>query len=139
MTTIFVVWNDKRITGIPIIDDQHRGILSTMNSLFYFMRKRSSTNTIINLTTSLEQHINIHFAVEENMLRETRYDKAEEHAKYHIEISKKMRTLSAKLRHSGNAADLLIFLKTLWKDHIEVHDMAYKQHVDSFLRSRYDA
>ena len=50
-----------------------------------------------------------------------------------------MQALSARLRHSGNADDLLSFLKTWWKDHIEVHDRAYTQHVISYLRERYAA
>lgn len=139
MTTVFVVWNDNRATGIPLIDEQHRSILSTMNSLFHFMRKKDGAKSIIPLITTLEQHIHLHFLTEENLLRETQYAGVEEHAQHHIELSKKMKMLSARLRHSGDAEDLLAFLKTWWKDHIEVHDRAYTQHVVSYLRNRYAA
>ena len=139
MTTVFVVWNNNRATGIPLIDEQHRSIIATMNSLFYFMRKKDGGKTIIPLVTTLEQHINLHFMAEENLLRATQYAHVEEHTKYQDEISKKMKILSAQLRHSGNAGDLLAFLKTWWKEHIEVHDRAYTQHVMSYLQSRYDA
>jgi hemerythrin-like metal-binding domain len=139
MTPMFVVWNENRSSGIPIIDEQHRSIIATMNSLFYFMRKDDGKRSIIPLVTILEQHINIHFMAEENLLRETQYEGLEEHTRYHADIAKRLRCLSAKLRHTGNAADLLAFLKDWWKDHIEVHDRAYTEHVVQFLRSKYDA
>ncbi len=139
MTTVFVVWNDSRATGIPLIDEQHRGIMATMNSLFHFMRKNDGVKGIIPLVTTLEHHINLHFMAEENLLRATQYERVEEHTKYQTEISKKMKILSAQLRHSGNAGDLLDFLKTWWKEHIEVHDRAYAPHVISYLQSQYDA
>ena len=139
MTTVFVVWNDSRAMGLPLIDEQHRNIISTMNSLFYVMRKNDGTKPLIPLVTTLEQHIHHHFITEENLLRETQYAGVEEHTHYHSELLKKMQALSARLRHSGNADDLLSFLKTWWKDHIEVHDRAYTQHVISYLRERYAA
>ena len=103
------------------------------------MRKKDGAKSIIPLVTTLEQHIHLHFLTEENLLRETQYADVEEHAQHHSELSKKMKILSARLRHSGDAEDLLTFLKTWWKDHIEVHDRAYAQHVVSYLQSRYAA
>lgn len=139
MTPTIVVWNESRSSGIPIIDEQHRSILATMNSLFYFMRKDDGKRSIIPLVTILEQHIHIHFMAEENLLRETRFAGLEEHTRYHADIAKRLQALSAKLRHTGNAADLLVFLKDWWKEHIEVHDRTYAEHVVQFLQSKYDA
>lgn len=139
MTTVFAVWNDNRATGIPLIDEQHGSILSAMNSLFRFLRKNDGGKSIVPLVTTLEQHIHLHFLTEENLLRETQYDDVEEHARHHAELLKRMKTLSAKLRHSGDAEELLAFLKTWWKEHIEVHDRAYTEHVVAYLRNRYAA
>ena len=137
MTTVFVVWNDSRATGIPLIDEQHRNILSAMNALFHVMRKNDGAKPLVPLVTTLEQHMHHHFMTEENLLRETQYAGVEEHARCHEELLKKMKALSARLRHSGNADDLLSFLKTWWKDHIEVQDRAYTGYVISHLRERY--
>ena len=137
MTTVFVVWSDNRVMGIPLIDAQHRNIISAMNALFHVMRKNDGAKPNIPLVTALEQSIHHHFVTEENLLRETQYASADEHARHHAELLKKMRGLSARLRHSGNADDLLAFLKTWWKDHIEVYDRAYTEHVVSHLRARY--
>lgn len=37
MHTLFIVWSDMNETGIKIIDDQHRGIVSVINSLYFYM------------------------------------------------------------------------------------------------------
>ena len=33
---VFIVWKNSNDCGINIIDEQHRGIVSTINTLFYF-------------------------------------------------------------------------------------------------------
>jgi len=35
---LYIVWSDNNELGIPIIDEQHRAIISTINSLHYFMQ-----------------------------------------------------------------------------------------------------
>ena len=37
-TTLYIAWNDDNKLGIPIIDEQYRAIISTINSLHYFMQ-----------------------------------------------------------------------------------------------------
>lgn len=33
-----IVWSDTNNLGIPIIDEQHRGIISASNSLYFSMQ-----------------------------------------------------------------------------------------------------
>jgi len=35
---LYIVWSDNNSVGIPIIDEQHRGIISTINSLHFFIQ-----------------------------------------------------------------------------------------------------
>ena len=40
MKDIYIVWNKDNEIGIPIIDEQHRVAVGTINSLFYFMQMK---------------------------------------------------------------------------------------------------
>ena len=37
---LYIVWNEKNNIGVPIIDEQHRGIVIAINSLYYFINER---------------------------------------------------------------------------------------------------
>jgi len=60
-TTLYIAWNDDNKLGIPIIDEQHRAIISTINSLHYFMQPGHGDDIIQPTMIILEQYVNIHF------------------------------------------------------------------------------
>ncbi len=43
---VFIVWEDKYNVGIPIIDEQHRGIVTTINSLHFGIQHDYYTDII---------------------------------------------------------------------------------------------
>ena len=38
MKNLYITWKNEDELGIPIIDEQHRGVVTAINSLFYFMQ-----------------------------------------------------------------------------------------------------
>ncbi len=35
---LYIIWHPDNDLGIPIIDEQHRGLVSAINSLHYFIK-----------------------------------------------------------------------------------------------------
>ena len=66
--TLYIVWNDDSNLGISIIDEQHRAIVSTINSLHYFIQIGHGNEIIKPTMIMLEQYINIHFQTEEALM-----------------------------------------------------------------------
>ena len=131
-----LVWNDDQSTGIPLIDEHHRSIIAVMNSLFFFMRKDEGDKVLLPLVIIIEQYIKIHFMMEENMLRESKFSAVDEHILHHSLIEKKMLVLASKLRHTGRPEELLDFLKIWWKEHIEVHDQIFSRHFEEYREKK---
>lgn len=39
MKNLYITWKPEHALGIPILDEQHRAVVATINSLFYFMQQ----------------------------------------------------------------------------------------------------
>ena len=58
---LYIVWTDNNEVGYPIIDEQHRGIISIINTLHYFIQTGKGNEVIKPTMIMLEQYINYHF------------------------------------------------------------------------------
>ena len=61
---LYIVWNDINKLGIPIIDEQHRGIVATINSFHYFIQEGHGLEALKPTLNILEQYTCIHFKTE---------------------------------------------------------------------------
>ena len=86
---LYIVWNEKNILGIPIIDEQHRGIVSTINSFHYFIRDGQGLDALKPTLNILAQYTNIHFKTEEALMKKACYSGFEEHVLLQKELMKK--------------------------------------------------
>ena len=77
MDTLYIVWNDKYHVGVPIIDEQHRGIVSAINTLFEFIRQGHGQEALKPTFLVLEQYTRLHFITEQRLLQEIEYPNLE--------------------------------------------------------------
>ncbi len=68
---LYIVWTDRNKVDIPILDEQHRGIVSTINSLHYFIRQGRRLDALDSTLVVLRQYTAIHFRTEEALMRES--------------------------------------------------------------------
>lgn len=135
MKTHLIVWKNINETGIPIIDEQHRGIVSTINSLFYFMRKQRGSYIIAPTIAMLEQYTKVHFLTEESLLELTGYPEMDEHKELHRALIDKMFSISLMSKKTDDPTELLDFLKSWWTGHINMNDKLYTSFVLRELRN----
>ena len=133
MENVLIVWTPDNNLGIPIIDEQHRGIVSTINSLFYFMRNKRGLEAMNPTISMIEQYTKIHFLTEEALLERSAYPGRENHLNLHQRLNEKMFSVSTVSKRTGNPEELLTFLKSWWMNHINEHDRAYADHVRQYL------
>lgn len=131
---LYIVWSDNNKLGIPIIDEQHRGIISTINSLHYFIQTGHEHEIIKPTMTMLEQYTEVHFKTEEALLAEANYPALEEHIALHKELAKRTKKLSIDANRRKDSDMVLKFLKEWWLGHINKKDRQYI----SFLRKLMD-
>lgn len=134
MKNLLIVWSDVHKTRIPIIDEQHRGIVSIINNLFYFMGEQRAAEIFVSVVVMLEQYTKLHFMAEESLLELAKYEKIDEHKALHQKLMADMSTASIKARRDNDPGEFLFFLKKWWLTHINGVDHDYAPIVREALR-----
>ena len=135
---LYIEWSDKNILGITIIDEQHRGIVTTINSFYYFIQKGCGRDAIKPTLNMLEQYTKLHFQTEEDLLEESGYRKFDEpwltrHINLHKELMRKTIDIALDPKACEDPHIALKFLKAWWLDHINVEDRQYVAYVKGKL------
>lgn len=136
MNGMYIRWTAENEFGIPIIDEQHRGLVSTVNTLYIFMRHKKGKFALGPVISTLEQYIRLHFFVEEGILRLSGFPGAEDHKKSHRALLKTASQVIKESRKLQDAQHLLSFLKIWWLDHINKEDLAFAPHVVAWMKDK---
>ena len=134
---LMIVWNESHLTGIDILDEQHRGIVSTINSLHYLLFIPPNDDALLRSAVDMiNGYTEIHFLTEIGLLKNSRYPKLQEHQSLHDHlIIESDRIFMDCLKEGGDPTLYLKFLKNWWQLHITRVDMAHKDHLNEYFRS----
>ena len=131
--SLYVVWKEENNTGIPIIDEQHRFIVSNINSLYYFMQKGESEHLVNYILEILQEYTKIHFNTEEQLLKEANYPEIDDHISYHRSFNEKVSRMLKSKNDDYKVMNTLKFLRQWWMYHINNEDKKYVPYVTKNL------
>ncbi len=135
-SAVYIVWSDVNRVGIPIIDEQHRGIISSINSLHYFMQTGRGHEIIRPTMIIIKQYTLVHFKTEENLLSEAGYPELERHLLLHRALVNKTNRIAVGKNPKNDADTILRFLKQWWLNHINSEDRKYAPYLQKLLTSK---
>lgn len=127
---LFIKWHEKYDLGIPILDEQHRGIVSIINALYHLMKNGLVSNKLyLSVLETIKSYANVHFIIEEELMLSCGYLKLEKHRETHKKFIAEME----RMRRSDGQEDftvagtkpLMDFLKIWWLEHINEEDRLY--------------
>jgi len=124
---LLIVWTDKNKLNIPIIDEQHRAMVSIINSLHYFIRNGSPYHVLLPIIIMLEQHAIIHFETEQMLLKKYNYPNYDEHYLLHAHLRDNLSAIKAQSFLNKDPDTIAGFLKDWWINHINVEDRKYEK------------
>ena len=129
---LYIVWQERNETGIPLIDEQHRGVVSIINS-FHYMMSENMGNTMMYscISDTLKNYSHIHFVTEEALLKEFNYPGLEKHIEAHKGLAIEVERIGSQAIRDQNARPLLEFLKKWWIEHINEEDQLYVPYLRS--------
>lgn len=127
---LLIVWSDKLELGIPIVDEQHRTIVSTMNSLYFLLSKNLFNESILHISRIVINHIKLHNFTEEYILEQAHYPDLDGHRKQHRESELDLmeavrKTTQAYEQNALRSDELMAFMKSYWLNHICKEDRKY--------------
>ncbi len=113
---LFIVWSDKYATGIPILDEQLRGLVSLVNC-FYFHRADADKDiecVLVPTAEMFKSYARLHFYTVEKLMALSGYPDVEKYAKRHRTIMDSILRMDMICRSKRDAQQLLDFLKDYW-------------------------
>ena len=121
---LFIKWQEHSNTDIALIDEQHKGIVSIINTLYYMVGTGKGNNKLyLRIIDTLSNYSGIHFTTEEGMLETSEFKDIEKHKALH----KKLLLDMERVRNNiiNDSQPLLEFLKKWWLEHINEQDRLY--------------
>jgi hemerythrin len=129
-------WSSALSLGVPDLDAQQRELFARVDRLLDAML-HGERSEAAQLAAFLREHVVLHFAAEEQLMRDLGYPEAAAHAAEHREFAASMLELDGALRSRGATAELVLRLEketVAWlRDHVYVADVALGQHVTASL------
>jgi len=131
---LFIVWNPEYNLGIPIIDEQHRGIVSTINSLHFGMQNNYGKDMLSPIINMMHDYTRIHFQIEEDFIERIDFPNAKKHHELHCDLSSKLADAGKSSMLDKDPYVFMDFLKNWWINHIRSVDLKYRDYVLSLAK-----
>ena len=126
---VFIMWKPEYDLGIHIIDEQHRGVVTIINSLYYGIQNEYIEDMLIPIIEMISDYTKIHFQIEEDFLDKCRYPDVTSHCALHAELIAKLAIIGSKSLSEQDPYKFLEFLKKWWIDHIRTEDYVFRDYL----------
>jgi hemerythrin len=123
-----IEWQDDYTVGVKELDDQHRNLLKTINTLLEEQRDKYEAAKFSPALSSIIHYAYTHFATEERYLLQVHFPNLKQHVLEHIDFI--MKTVGLALRIESSSGDelrieLLRYLKEWYSYHVLGTDRQY--------------
>lgn len=121
------VWSDDFSVKVEEIDNQHKQLVSTINSLYDAVREERGSEVLSDILNILIEYTESHFSTEERYFRLFKYEDMDTHVKEHKDFVDKITNFKEGFDKGENELDLelLNFLGDWLKGHILGTDKKY--------------
>lgn len=86
-------WREEYSTGIEDVDYEHRELIDLINGLYTRLSKKGSGITVLEFLGEIYTRASAHFALEEKVMRERKYDQYEDHKEDHERLLDEIRDI----------------------------------------------
>ena len=124
-----IVWKPEYDLGIHIIDEQHRGIVTVINCLYYEMQKKKGGSVLTPIFKIIYEYSHIHFTIEEEFLEKSDFPNAITHRALHSELIDTTSKVGKKSILNRDPYQFMDFLKKWWIDHICGEDRVFRDYL----------
>lgn len=122
-------WTDSLLTGIHEIDEQHQVLFDVLARLELAVSSEDKWSAVHFSIVELTNFINIHFAVEEALMRMHGYPELEAHIAAHRAFSADLAIIKQHSIRQDVSDEMMVLVKNWLVEHIGVADKAYVPHL----------
>lgn len=127
---LYIVWNETYAVHNPIIDEQHRAIVASINSLYFFIQEGWGLSALEPTLKIVKNYASFHAKTEEGLLMNTRCD-IKEHISEHKIFEHEVDDAAKEAISMKDPQILLTFLRKWWLKHVQTHNKEYSQYFET--------
>lgn len=90
---MLIEWRDDFKIGIPAVDHEHRQLIELINALHAQISDRRDSTVVEGFLADLFSEISAHFALEEKLMRDLKYDQIDAHKTEHERLLDEIRDI----------------------------------------------
>ena len=124
-----IQWKDAFSVGVPSIDHEHQELIESINALIEVARQGASFDSVSGALGEIYTQISAHFALEERIMRNARYDAYPEHKEDHEDLLEELRSIMDQVDYDGSYDEthLAVELERWFSVHFRTHDARLHQ------------
>jgi hemerythrin len=124
-------WKDEFSVGVPDIDYEHQKLIGIINELHDAMSSGSGDVTVMDFLGEIYAHVSAHFALEEKIMRDRKYDQYAEHKAEHEALLDKLRDIMDDYEENAYFSDeaFASAVEKWFTDHFRTHDARLHRHL----------
>lgn len=122
-----IIWKREYSVEVKEIDEQHQHFFSILNELNTAVYAKKEKEWMSHIFDQLDGYVRFHFATEEKIFDEVKYEYADAHKEKHVEFAKKLEEFRREFEvgKEGVSGDMVKFLEDWFSNHIMKVDKMY--------------
>lgn len=108
-----ITWDGSLAVGIPLIDEQHKELMSRLNATSKAIAEGEGEREIQRTLGFLIDYTKYHFGAEEKVMEEASYPSLADHKRRHVEFIGILEQMEEEFREEGATKSLAESLHTL--------------------------
>lgn len=121
---IIIEWKDEYSVGVPAIDHEHRELIDLINWLNEIAHRGVDHDKVRSALGEIYTQISAHFALEEKIMRDARYEHFASHKDDHEKLLDELRDIMDRVDRDGHYEEdrLSRELEAWFSVHFRTHD-----------------
>ncbi len=119
-----IEWKKEFSVGVAEVDHEHQELIALINELHHVIQANGGRNQVLETLGEIFAQISSHFALEEKMMRESRYPALAEHKEDHETLLDELRNIMDDVEDDGSYDELRLAddLERWFTVHFNTHD-----------------
>lgn len=119
-----IEWKDEFSVGVAEVDHEHRELIGLINSLHDVIQTNADADQVLETLGEIYAQISAHFALEEKMMRASRYPAYGDHKEDHEVLLDELRDIMDEVEDDGSYDErrLADDLQRWFSLHFRTHD-----------------
>jgi hemerythrin len=124
-----IEWKEEFSVGVPSIDHEHQQLIELINQLNEMAQAGRGFDSAIEALGEINVQISAHFALEEKIMRDMRYDAYADHKTDHEELLDELREIMDEVDGDGGYDESRLGgeLSRWFSEHFRTHDARLHQ------------